>query len=981
MNERRQFRVLSLISGAIIALSAIGLSLGLVMYINLGNLGTQLPVKTVDQFRNIANLMPLMSDLQSNLDAVRTGSQELDLGMLGYTISKLKVAAGIVEAEYGGSPPYDFKTILDELSLLTDDLTRRIGSAPKMDRTTVILLNNRAGYIYSELRDYIFRVNNDTLLVLEKQRRELDRIKNAIFLYALMILSSIALTVALLRNQKRTMARLDESRKVAIESNNAKSEFLSNMSHEIRTPMNAIIGLSYLALKTSLTPSQKNYLKRIQISGQHLLGIINDILDFSKIEAGKLGIESVPFELDKILDNVANLTAEKAGTKGLELIFETDKEVPNHLVGDPLRLGQILINYANNAVKFTEKGEIGIRIRVREETPAGVLLHFEVDDTGVGITDQQKEQLFKSFQQADGSITRRYGGTGLGLAISKKLAAMMGGEVGVESEYGKGSSFWFTALLGRGEEGQRALIPLPDLRGRRVLVVDDNDHARAVIADMLGGMTFVVTAVASGPEALEEIAEASRRGQAFDLVFLDWQMPGMDGIETARRIRALPLERAAAMVIVTAFGREDVIKEAETAGIEEVLIKPVSPSILFDTAMHLLGAGWRERRESPAILDAKVSAPTGLAGARVLLVEDNALNQEVATEMLRSVGCVVSLAEDGAEAVRKSGENDYDIVLMDMQMPVMDGLAATREIRKETRLATLPIIAMTANAMVEDRDRCLAAGMNDYISKPIDPDAMFAVLRRYYAGSPELVPAVAPEVAPAVAPEAVPAAGQEIAPELASPREAGRETPTADLPKIEGIDTEGGLRRVIGNRNLYRDLLRRFSEGQRDFDARIREAFESGNLQLAERLAHTLKGVAGNIGAVEVQAVAGELEACINGKALKSAAGLLERLSTIIATTLEKIDRALAESIEPAAVPARAGETLRSLDEMLERLGRYAEESDSEAVEYFDSTRGELAARLGLPIAEELGRAIRAYDFPAALDILRGISRNPVTSR
>jgi CheY-like chemotaxis protein len=335
-------------------------------------------------------------------------------------------------------------------------------------------------------------------------------------------------------------------------------------------------------------------------------------------------------------------------------------------------------------------------------------------------------------------------------------------------------------------------------------------------------------------------------------------------------------------------------------------------------------------------------------------VEDNALNQEVATEILQSAGCGVSLAGDGEEAIRKLHESDFDIVLMDVQMPVMDGLAATRELRGETRFAALPIIAMTANAMAEDRDRCLSAGMNDYIAKPIDPDAMFAVLRRYYSGGPETVEPPAAEKAPS---------------EKSKPL------------MIEGIDTEGGLRRVVGNRNLYMDLLRRFSEGQRGFDSRIKEAFDGGDLRTAERLAHTLKGVAGNIGAGEVQALAGELEACINGKAFKSAAGLLERLSALLAATFDRIDAALSSRADPVASSENKSEDSRSLDELLGKLDRYAEESDSEAVEYFDSARAELVSHLGLPTVEELGGAIRAYDFSRALEILRGIPRNPVTSR
>ena len=947
MNEKRQFRILSLISGAIVALSAIGFLIGLSMYFNLGKLGVELPVKTVDQFRNIANLMPLVSDLQSKLDEMRTGGQDMVRGMLGFTISKLEVAQGIIETDYHGRPPRDLKVLLDEMTLLEADLAKRLGTGQKMGETASVLFGNRAGYIYSELTDYIFRINNDTLLVLEKQRGEIGNIKRAMLLYALTLLLSIAMTVALLWSQKRTIAQLERSRAVAVESSNAKSEFLSNMSHEIRTPMNAIIGLSYLALKTGLTPSQRDYLKRIQGSGQHLLGIINDILDFSKIEAGKLSIERIPFELDKVLDNVANLTAEKAGAKGLELIFETDKEVPNHLLGDPLRLGQILINYANNAVKFTEKGEIGIRIRVREKTDTEVLLHFEVNDTGVGVTDEQKAQLFRSFQQADGSITRRYGGTGLGLAISKNLAGMMGGEVGVESEFGKGSSFWFTALLGRSVERQRSYVPMPDLRGRRVLVADDNDHARAVIADMLGSMTFIVATASSGVEAIDAVERARRLGAAFDLVFLDWQMPGMDGIETARRIRSMALAPAPCLVIVTAYGREEVIREAQMAGIEDVLIKPVSPSILFDTAMHLLGAHRREKRE---VATTPEREPKGLRGARVLLAEDNELNQAVATEILQSAGCVVTLARDGVEAVRKVGEEVFDLVLMDVQMPVMDGLSATREMRREPRLAALPIIAMTANAMHEDRERCLEAGMNEYIAKPIDPELLFSTLRRYYAGDEGIADSP---------PAAIVTAASEAP------------------PAIEGIDTEGGLRRVVGNKRLYLDLLRRFSEGQRDFDARIREAFDTGNLQVAERLAHTLKGVAGNIGAGEVQTLAGELEACINGKAFKAAAGMLERLATLLASTFDRIDRALASNVaapdSPESEVGSGGGS--SLGEMLDRLGAYAEESDSEALEYFASIRGDLLAACDAATVARLEGAIRSYDFAAALTIIEDVSR------
>jgi two-component system, sensor histidine kinase and response regulator len=626
----------------------------------------------------------------------------------------------------------------------------------------------------------------------------------------------------------QSMQALEETQVSLVAATEAKSQFLANMSHEIRTPMNAIIGLAGLALRHELPERTRDYVGKIQHSGQHLLGIVNDILDFSKVESGKLAIETVPFALDTVIQNMVNLVGQKLEAKGLALRLEIAPDVPAQLLGDPLRIGQVLINYVNNAAKFTERGEVRVGVVLTQQDGAQLTLRFSVTDTGIGLRPEQMENLFQSFAQADASITRQYGGTGLGLAISKRLAQAMGGEVGVHSRYGEGSTFWFSVRLHIGQ-------------------------------------------------------------------------PQAAGTASAYAVPHSALEAGLATI----------------------------------------------------------------AGARLLLVEDNEVNQLVATELLRSQQFEVEVADNGQlalDAVRAHAAQGqpFDLVLMDMQMPVMDGVTAARRIRESLDTQTLPIVAMTANAMAADRERCRQAGMNGFVTKPIDPDALWRALLQWVAPRPGLGVVAAPP--PAVQAPGPTGPAQDSDPDLQATLQA--------LRGVAALDVDAGLQRMAGSAVLYTRLLRKFVQSQTDSAQRMAEALEQGDNASAERIAHTLKGVAGNLGAVLLQQHAGVLEESLRkGQAPQVAQSALQ----VTGQSLHALASALRPLIAQPAAAMPQSQPLSAAQQqtaaaLLQEVRQLLQADDAAAQDLWSSQRALLHSLL--PQAAQVDAAMEDYDFERALALL-----------
>ena len=755
---------------------------------------------------------------------------------------------------------------------------------------------------------------------------------------------------------------LEAARKQAEDATRAKSIFLANMSHEIRTPMNAILGMAYLALKTQLNTRQHGYVSKIHDAAKSLLGIINDILDFSKVEAGKLELEVGRFRIEDVAGHALSMVRQRASEKDVELLFDVAEPQllgeSGALMGDALRLGQVITNLLSNAVKFTHNGYVKLLIQVQGNDPLGLTLHFAVRDTGIGMTEEQIGRLFQEFTQADGSTTRKYGGTGLGLTISKRIVELMGGRIWVESVPDEGSTFHFTARFQLTKPPAPPSTPLPRAESIRALVVDDQPDARMALADLLGALGVGRTAPGGidmaddGDTAWAMIGCAEQEGRPYDLLLIDWVMPRLDGAGLLTALQGSTGARTPLPVIVSAYDSDVVHSAAKALGAHHFLPKPVLPESLRDLIRWLAGSAANALAHDPV-----QESAADLRGLRVLLVEDNPINQQLAVELMESRGVQVDVAGNGQEGIAQLESHPpdhYAAVLMDLQMPVMDGYEATRLLRLDARYVGLPILAMTAHAMADERQRCMVLGMNGHISKPIDPAVLYTTLAELHAAR----------------------AGTRPGPTTPSLIGAGASSDKDDrvLPDIAGLDAQVGLRYAGGNAAFYARMLQQFAADHADFAGSLESLLAAEKWEEALRQVHTLKGLCASLGAGETGNRVAELERVLRARDATLAREKLAVAGLAVGGLVAGLCAHFAgrEPAAPGCVAVMHAVALAA--DWLPRLRQLLQEGDNEARELWNARQSDIRSQLPFSVVQRVSQALAKYEFDLAARLLSDTS-------